>query len=203
MTTQIGQVMISFRVNLQNPRQYESLKKLFPFVLETENERQAKRQRDITVAGVEKAERFGRKRGGSKILDGGKLLFKGLERGEAHYLSPQYVVGDLIRLGFGISKVELFQRDIQPDRAFLRVYFQEGQSIEMSPAQKAKLELFLGRVYRSCYGYINPAYDEVPVNTTLNFAGVVEGQELSQNEVYELRILAMSHPGHCKRECRQ
>jgi hypothetical protein len=201
-THEIGQTMISIKIN---PNQVEKgivagIKKN----LVTPADQAQKRARDVeTAGGKEKAARLDRiDTAGQIVFDGGNLLFLGRARGEEKYLRCEETVKDLFNLGFHVSKFEIMVKQGDKSGGFLRIFFSNTKPEAEIPEGKIEdfINSHLTRVYRSAYGYINQAYGDDPINTTFNFSGsVLDQKELDEHapEVKELRILKMSHPGHC------
>lgn len=200
-TYEIGQSMISIKINGNQVK--KGLKLGVRKNLVTAADQAAKRQRDVeTAKSKTKASRLGRiDTAGQIVFDGGNLLFLGRERGKEEYLSPANAVRDLVSLGYHISSLEIMVKEGDKTGGFLRIQFSATKPSVTVPNEKASafIDGHLNRVFRAAYGYINPAFGEDPINTTFNFAGpVIDETELTEHaeDMKDLRILSMNHPGH-------
>lgn len=199
---EIGQDMISMKLNGNQVK--NGLKAGIEKNLVTAADQAAKRQRDVETAGsASKASRLDRiDTAGEVVFDGGNLLFLGRAKGKEEYLCPAQAVRDMVKLGLHISNIQIMVKEGDKTGGFLRIQFSKTKAPVNVPSEKASkfIDTHLNRIYRAAYGYINPSFGEDPINCTFNFSGpVIDEDELAEHrgEIKDLRIMKMSHPGHC------
>ena len=140
---------------------------------------------------------------GNQQVDGGYLIFTA--EGQK-MVTPTSLVADLTKFGFRLAVVETFEREGDDRNIRLRMTWSRNSQANclLGERQKAIARKYCDLVYHKLFGFNNPESvglegDESPIRgsiVTLNFSGVVDSRQLSQNQGLVRLVRMTDENGH-------